>query len=170
LQDLACYVGQSVPFDEGSSMLAKLSSISLTDKQIERVTHHYGEEIEVAKSDDIALIEPINEERHYAMMDGSMVFIRGKEEGWKELKLGRIFAESSAYNEKQRGVIKESKYVAHLGGHDAFLTKFEPLIAQKSSIVAIGDGARWIWDYWTTYRPDALQILDGSPLRLFPCY
>jgi len=42
------------------------------------------------------------------MMDGSMVFIRGKEEGWKELKLARVFAESSAYTEKHRGVIKES--------------------------------------------------------------
>lgn len=160
LQDLACYVGQSVPFEEGSELLWKLSSICLTDKQIERISHHYGEQLEVLTPAVPPLLEAKNEERHYAMMDGSMVFIRGKEEGWKELKLARVFAESSAYTEKHRGVIKESKYVAHLGGHDAFLAKFESLIAQKSSIIAISDGARWIWDYWTTFRPDALQILD----------
>jgi hypothetical protein len=36
LQELACYVGQSVPFDEGSELLAKLNGISLTDKQTVR--------------------------------------------------------------------------------------------------------------------------------------
>ena len=37
---------------------------------------------------------------HYAMMDGSMVFIKGAENGWKELKLGRVFADASSYQEK----------------------------------------------------------------------
>jgi hypothetical protein len=45
-------------------------------------------------------------------MDGSMVFAR--KEGWKELKLGRIFAESACYHEK-KVVIAQSRYIAHLG-------------------------------------------------------
>lgn len=147
-------------FDEGSAMLAKLSGICLSDKQIERITHHYGEVLETCVRQETTLLSRQSRERHYAMMDGSMVFIKGKEEGWKELKLARVFSESDAYQEKKRGVIKHSSYVAHVGGHKEFLAKFEPLINQKPSLVAIGDGARWIWEYWDTFRPDAVQILD----------
>lgn len=43
LQELGCYVGQLLPFDEGSICLHELSGISLTDQQTERLTHHYGE-------------------------------------------------------------------------------------------------------------------------------
>lgn len=97
---------------------------------------------------------------HYAMMDGSMVFIKGAENGWKELKLGRVFSDKSAYQEKKRGIIKESDYVAHLGNSEDFLNKFEHLISSKTSLVAISDGARWIWEYWDTFHPQATQILD----------
>jgi hypothetical protein len=153
-------MGQLLPFDEGSACLEKISGISLTDKQIERLTHHYGEVLEELKEEDCLPQEPSEkeQERHYAMMDGSMVFVR--KEGWKELKLGRIFAESACYDEKKRGVISQSQYVAHLGNHEDFLTKFDAQIINKRQIVAISDGARWIWDYWSSSYPQALQILD----------
>ena len=60
------------------------------------------------------------------MMDSSMVFVR--KEGWKELKLGRIFAESACHHEKKRGVISQSRYVDHLGNHEDFLEKQEKLL------------------------------------------
>lgn len=156
LQELGCYVGQLLPFDEGSLCLKKLSDISLTDKQIERLSHHYGEVLEEETEDSY---EPLpTQEPHYAMMDGSMIFIRNQ--GWKELKLGRVFAASACYPIKNRGVIAQSRYVAHLGNHEDFLTKFDLEVRNKKQIVAIGDGARWIWDYWSTNYPDAIQILD----------
>jgi hypothetical protein len=160
LQELGCYVGQLLPFDEGSICLDKLSGISLTDKQIERLVHHYGEVLEVLKEEDCAIVQTCktDQERHYAMMDGSMVFVR--KEGWKELKLGRIFAESACYHEKKRGIISQSRYVAHLGNHEDFLTKFDHEVHNKKHIIAISDGARWIWDYWSTNYPEAVQILD----------
>lgn len=160
LQDLACYVGQSLPFDEGSEVLAKLAGINLTDKQIERISHHYGEALEGLVLAEEELVGEKDTSLHYAMMDGSMVYIRGEEEGWKELKLGRVFAASDAYEVKKRGLIQQSQYVAHLGGHQDFLEKFDTLIHSKSNLVAISDGARWIWDYWHTFRPEAIQILD----------
>lgn len=159
LQELGCYVGQLLPYDEGSICLNKLSGISLTDKQIERLVHHYGAVLEVLEEEEAVVIQQTcDQERHYAMMDGSMVFVR--EEGWKELKLGRVFAESACYHEKKRGVISQSRYVAHLGNHQDFLTKFDHEVQNKKQIVAISDGARWIWDYWSTNYPEATQILD----------
>lgn len=159
LQEVACFVAQSVPFDEGSAILAKLSHILLTDKQIERIGHHYGEILETQCVEETAAKSPDNS-LHYAMMDGSMVFIKGAENGWKELKLGRVFAAASAYQEKKRGVIKTSDYIAHLGNSEDFLNKFEHLVSSKTNLVAISDGARWIWDYWDTFHPQAVQILD----------
>ena len=159
LQEVACFVAQSVPFDEGSAILAKIGHISLTDKQIERIGHHYGEMLETQIVEESAAKSP-DASLHYAMMDGSMVFIKGKENGWKELKLGRVFSDASAYQEKKRGVIKESDYVAHLGNSEDFLNKFEHLISSKTNLVAISDGARWIWEYWDTFHPQATQILD----------
>ncbi len=182
LQDLACYIGQSVPFDEGSEILAKIGGIHLTDKQIERISHHYGGVLdELERADNLGAdnlgadnlgadnleMEVVEKEvvekdsrLHYALMDGSMVYIRGQEEGWREMKLGRFFAASAAYQIKKRGVIEQSQYVAHLGGSEDFLKKFDRLISSKSNVVALGDGARWIWDYWSSFHPEARQILD----------
>lgn len=137
--------------------MAKFKGIDLTDKQIERLTHHYGQVLEEVEEEAV-LAKAGDEARHYAMMDGSMVFLR--QEKWREMKLGRIFAESACYQEKKRGCIAQSTYVAHLGDHEAFLAKFDPQVAHKKDLVAIGDGARWIWDYWNTYHPEAVQILD----------
>ncbi|MCX8482914.1 MAG: hypothetical protein ORN50_04985 [Crocinitomicaceae bacterium] len=106
----------------------------MTDKQIERLVHHYGAVLEVLEEEAVVIQQTCDQERHYAMMDGSMVFVR--EEGWKELKLGRVFAESACYHEKKRGVISQSRYVAHLGNHQNFLTKFDHEVQNKKQIVA----------------------------------
>ncbi len=156
LQEKALVVGQALPFDEASRLIEELLGEPVSDKQIERVCHHYGQVLEEEKHQ-----EPVyqaDEQLHYAMMDGSMVLIR--QEGWREIKLGRVFAERDCLAEKQRNTIRESQYVAHLGGHEAFLAAFDYLLSGKKQLVAIGDGARWIWEYWDTFHPEATQILD----------
>ena len=132
----------------------------MTDKQIERLAHHYGQvlEMDLMVTQPLTTPTPADAKRHYAMMDGSMVFVR--EQGWRELKLGRVFAESSCYKAKKPGVISASHYVTHLGGHEDFLAKFDQTLSHKSDLIAVGDGARWIWDFWDIHHPEAVQILD----------
>lgn len=156
LQELACYVGQQLSFDEASDNLGRIGGINLSDKQIERICHQYGEDLETTLNED--KIEVKDDTLHYAMMDGSMCFVRNQ--GWKEVKLGRVFSSESMLSIKKRGIIRESNYVAHLGYHEDFLEKFETQIAHKTNLVAIADGARWIWDFWSDKYPDAVQILD----------
>jgi hypothetical protein len=156
LQALACYVGQQMSFDEASENLQMVGGISLTDKQVERICHHHGEYLEEILYEE--KIEAKDEELTYAMMDGSMCFIR--RQGWKEVKLGRVFKARDLLDIKDRGTIRQSEYVVHLGSHEDFLAKFDPLIIPKTNVVAIADGARWIWDFWETYYPKAVQILD----------
>lgn len=143
-QELACLLGQALPFDEASAMAAKLLGQALSDKQIERPCHYYGQELE-----EITHQEPayqVDKALHYAMMDGSMAYVR--QQGWKEIKLGRVFAAGERIEEKKRASIRQSSYVAHLGNHTAFLEKFEHLLCGKKQVVAIADGARWIWPPW----------------------
>jgi hypothetical protein len=86
LQELVCYVGQSQVFEEASEQLWKLAAVEISAKQIERVSHHYGQLLEEQTTDqgqDWAKAKA--KALHYAMMDGAMVLTR--EEGYKEIKL-----------------------------------------------------------------------------------
>jgi hypothetical protein len=159
LQETACYLGQSLPFDEGSELLKKLTGCELSDKQIERVSHFYGNEIEVLDSQvyENQAFES-KTDLHYAMADGSMVLTR--EDGWREMKLGRVFAAHSLLSYKERREVSISRYTAHLGSHTDFLDKFDRHLDGLKNLVAVADGAPWIWDFFETTYPDAVQILD----------
>lgn len=156
LQELACYVGQQLTFDEGRDNLKKIGGINLTDKQLERICHEYGQQLEEGLKADSVVVK--DDKLHYAMMDGSMCLIR--EDGWKEVKLGRVFAEKDMMTIKNRPIIRQSDYTVHLGDHESFLEKFESRVSHLTNMVAIADGARWIWDFWTENYPEAIQILD----------
>lgn len=160
LQELVCLVGQSVVFSEGSQLLDRLAGISVTAKQIERVSHYYGEQLEEASldqgQDHAGWLE---EEVHYGMIDGGMVLTR--EESWKELKLGRVFAKEALLPEnEQRNFIQDSRYVAHLGECEPFFEKLSLLTDRLPNMVWLCDGARWIWRWVEEQYPDAVQILD----------
>jgi hypothetical protein len=85
-----------------------------------------------------------------------------RKQGWKEVKLGRLFAEADHHQQGQRGRIAASAYVAHLGSKAAFLPMFEQALARADyqELVLVGDGAAWIWEWAERRCPDAVQILD----------
>lgn len=163
-QQMICYVGQSVVFGDGSETIKRLRGVEVDAKQIERVCHHYGEELELKQEESIKSGEsPMKVENkadvNYAMADGSMILTR--EEGWKEVKLGRIFRSNDNIEvSKERGLITQSHYVAHLGGHEDFLRKFEHYVDCLFNVVFIADGAKWFWIWVETFYPEAIQILD----------
>lgn len=60
------------------------------------------------------------------MRDGSMILTR--EEGWNEVKLGRIFKESQCMEVGgERGWIKSCIYEALLGSSKTFTRRFEQM-------------------------------------------
>lgn len=164
LQELMCYAGTEMVFEEASQMLEKTKGIEVTAKQIERVCHYYGQQLEEEQANNIehgALLETTvsNCEPHYAMLDGAMVLTR--EEKWKEVKLGRIFkATDNISISKNRKEVTRSVYVPHLGSHVDFLKKFEYFLDEKKSLIFIADGAPWIWNWIDATYPDSVQILD----------
>lgn len=161
LQELACYVGQQAPFDQACELLQRLAGVSLSDKQIERLCHHHGQLLaDELYTDSVAASDP---SLHYVQMDGSMVLTRPQQQqpgGWKEIKLARLFKASDVLTTEKRTFIRASDYVAHLGDHKVFLQEVASRIGSKRNLIAMGDGARWIWEFWSEHYPEAVQILD----------
>lgn len=160
--DIMCYSGQQKVFQEASESIDKLLGIEINPKQIERVCHHYGEQIEqeqIKEVEEGCRAVKANPQDHYVMVDGSMIFTR--EEGWKEIKLGRIFEQNSCIEiNKNRRMIETSQYVSHLGGHHEFTQKMEYYLDSIANKIFIADGGKWIWKWIEASYPDAVQILD----------
>ena len=174
LQDQVCYIGQKEVFEEGSETLERLIGVEVSNKQIQRVSEYYGQCLEDQTKQEIeesSLGQQTGENTDdvtYAMADGSMVLTR--EEGWKEIKLGRVFkGNENIPITKNRHWIKESKYCAYLGGFQAFLERFELLLKGMANLVFIADGAKWFWDWISIYYPEAIQILDYYHAKQYLC-
>lgn len=157
--ELLCYLGQELVFEKGSEVLQKCAQVEVNAKMIERICHHYGEEIEEKLYPQEAEKSFSPTQRHYIELDGSMVLTR--EDAWKEVKLCRIFSEKSSVEiSKKRRHISDSQYIAHLGEHTDFLNKVEAYADGIRHKVFLADGAPWIWKWAENTYPEAVQILD----------
>lgn len=170
MQDRICYIGQSHVYEESRDTLQELLGVDVSEKQIERVCHCYGKlldkEAGSKKPDTVMRVK--KDEWVYAMADGSMVLTR--EEGWKEMKLGRLFTNDAHIDlSENRPRITESVYTAHLGHYKDFLLKWEREIPAGSKLVLLADGAKWFWDWGSEKHPDALQILDYYHCKEYLC-
>jgi len=124
LQELVAFTGQNHVFEDASDQLKKLSNIEINAKQVERITHAYGQLLEVNSSEASQEYSGFKEDLHYGMIDGGMVLTR--EDDWKEMKLSRVFeAKSHMSSSEKRNFIRASSYTAHFGGCKPFFNKLE---------------------------------------------
>lgn len=166
LQSLICLLAQDVVFESASELLNKLLNIDLSAKQIQRVSHWYGGQIDPIVAANHTEYMPelspakTKDEHTYVMVDGSMLYTR--EQGWKEVKLARLFHSSQNIDIQQdRNEIVDNVYVSHLGSVNKFLPKVERHISLlKTKKVFIADGAKWIWNWVEDNYPGSIQILD----------
>jgi len=166
MQEQLCRLGTKMIFQEASEEIALMMGIDVNAKQIERLCHNYGEFLgqidwREAYSDSVQLRLPIKDQVTYAMMDGSMILTRQKDESWKEVKLCKTFQSCHRVENisKGRNYIGHSNYVAHLGKHDEFFDKVLEVLPPQVPLVFICDGAKWIWNWIDEYYPESTQIL-----------
>ena len=180
MQEKMVYVAQMNCYEESGEVLKMLTGIPVSSMQIHRVANCYGGLIEQdtvesqTKPQEKKLVEIKKEEVVYAQADGSMIFTR--EEGWKEVKVGRIFKSSSCLSMGQsgeRGWIQESEYEAYLGDYRQFTRRFESKLDAYSALgerlVFISDGATWIKNWISQTYPKATQILDWYHCKQHLC-
>ena len=99
----------------------------------------------------------------YVAADGSMILTI--EEGWSEVKVGRIFKSSDCLHaEGKQGWISHSQYTAHLGSHKEFTKTLDMLIDKYGNLdnrlVFLCDGATYIKNWIEDAFPKAVSILD----------
>ncbi len=164
LQELICFLGQSQVFSDGSETLLKTLHLEISDRQVERISEHYGARIEEQMQQYDSQVLPQVKQKSkaepvYVMIDGSMIYTR--EEGWKEIKLGRIHARGQVTeNQKKRSQLHNSVYVNHLGKCDDFFVKLERMLIPYAKKIIVADGAKWIWKWAEDNYPGSVQILD----------
>ena len=171
MQEKMVYAAQTNCYAESSEILEMLLGVSVSTTQIQRVANTYGALIEQesiaaqTQPQERNMVEINKEEVIYAQADGSMILTR--EDGWKEVKVGRIFKSSDCMSigqSEERGWIKDSLYEAYLGDCRQFTNRFENKLDDYSMLgerlIFITDGAAWIKNWITETYPKATQILD----------
>lgn len=165
MQEKMVFAGQYDNYGSCNQLISGLMGQEISSAQVFRVTNAYGAELGIDEQAERSLAPLQQEEVVYAEMDGSMILSR---EGWKEVKLGRVFKSSDCAitGEENRGMIVESQYMAYLGDKNPFCRGMDELLDAyggtklKDRLVLINDGAVWIHHWCTDRYPDAVHVLD----------
>lgn len=158
------YAGQLDSYENSRDVLNKFLDVSVSETQVYRVTDTYGEQLGQKELSDRSMPAARKDETVYVELDGSMILTR--EEGWKEVKLSRVF-KSTDYVEgvgKESGWITKSQYLAHLGSHHPFADdlyqQVNSYVSSGAKLVFISDGATWIRNWIEDHFDHAVSILD----------
>jgi hypothetical protein len=157
------YVGQMDCYENCSEVLEKLSGVQVGATQIYRLTDLYGKGVEDCVNAERTLTPLKQEEVLYGEVDGSMILTR--EDGWKEVKVGRLFKSSDCIHAgSKQGWISNSQYVAQLNNSKEFTKTMDNLIESfgrlGNRLLFISDGATWIKNWIEDAFPDAISVLD----------
>ncbi len=163
MQELMAYAGQLDSYEKCNEVIREFINIDVSITQVYRLTDMYGKEVEKTVHKERTLTPLKKSEVLYVQADGSMLLTR--EEGWKEVKVGRIFKSSDCIHADQKaGWISNSQYVAHLGNHKDFTKPMDDLIESYgksgNQLIFISDGAVWIKNWIADAFADAVSILD----------
>ena len=163
MQQLMTYCGQLDSYEKSNEVLKEMLQIEVSETQIYRVTDFYGKAVETQVNADAILPAVKKGEVLYAEVDGSMILTR--EEGWSEVKVGRIFKSSDCIHAADKpGWISNSQYVAYLGSHKIFTETMDNILDEhgnlENRLVFLSDGATWIKKWIEDAFPNAVCVLD----------
>jgi hypothetical protein len=180
--------GAEVPFATAAGLLASLAGVSVNARTVQRSAEASGAAARAAASAEAAAIrartivplpprEPVPD-MLYVEVDGTGVPVRASETegrqgkdgdaraGTREVKLARLFT-VSGMNDDGRPVMDpgSSTYVATFDGKDALAGLVEAEYLRRGGehfrqVVALGDGAAWIWTMAGALYPHATHIVD----------
>ena len=164
MQELMVYAGHLNCYAQCNEVLEHFLNVKVNSSQVYRVTDHISEQLKPEDNTVERLLSPISKtDIFYVELDGSMISTR--EEGWKEIKLGRGFKSSDCLNPNSNSsFITASQYVGHFGNSENFCSKMERFIDSYGNLhnrlVFINDGASWIKKWTEDTYPDAVSVLD----------
>lgn len=176
-------VGAMRPFALGEEDLKELAGITVNAKEIERVSHKLGEEVDefLTKEGTDALSCDIKHEtipKLYVLLDGTGVPVAGREtenrqgkgeDGrarTREVKLGCVFTQTKV-DESGNPVRDEAStsYVGEIETAEEFSSRIYKEAKRRGldsakDVCVIGDGAPWIWNIAGEQFCGAVEIVD----------
>lgn len=163
MQELMVYAGQLDSYERCNEVIREFINVEVSATQVYRLADAYGKAVEQDVNDERTLTPLKKDEVLYVQADGSMLLTR--EQGWKEVKVGRLFKSSDCIDIEQKGGwISNSQYIAHLGKSKDFTKQMDDLIESygKSGkgLIFVSDGAVWIRNWIEDAFADAVSILD----------
>jgi hypothetical protein len=163
LKEKLAYIGQLDTYRKGSEIAEKLLGLKTNATSIYRITDEVGEQCSKwLKENQSLIIEEDSTEEKVVNIEVDGSFILTKEEGWKEVKLGRVFLSSAEETSDNQEYMKNSEYLSHLGDHHKFREKMDRLISRrnisKTELVFRNDGASWIEKWIINTYPDSCII------------
>jgi hypothetical protein len=147
-----------------NEVLSHFLPVTVSSTQVYRVTGAVSESLKEEERQADRTLPPVAKgEVLYAGVDGSMTSTR--EEGWKEVKLARLFKSSDCLNPNTASsYLTQSQYVAHLGSSKDFCEKAEQVIDRygqlKERLVFLTNGVSWIKKWIEDSYSDPIAILD----------
>jgi hypothetical protein len=164
LQQALGRLSAALPFAPAVGMLADLTGVRVCAKTAQLTADALGQELLQAEGlqaqrllvSGVQLGAEKAAERLYVAIDATLVPTDG---GFKEAKIAAIYA---AEDEVQAG---ETSYVSGYLGAEPFGERVYVEAQRRGAegggeLVALGDGAAWIWNLVSTHFPQAVQILD----------
>ena len=184
----AVWLSGLVTYAEAATILNTIGEIPISVSSIWRRVGVWGPKCQALETTQRAVSmatltrEELNQTNELTMqdlgaaMDGGMVHIR--EEGWKELKVGCVFAiQQQPTRDTHTGEIVDlahavaNTYVAHLGGPAIFGEAVWAEARQRHwmqarETVVLGDGAAWIWNLAADKFFTSRQVVDWYHAKL----
>jgi hypothetical protein len=188
LAEMTALAGAEVSFGRAAGLLSALAGITISARTVERSAEASGAaarsaaaaEAAAIRARDIVPLPPAGPvpDMLYIEVDGTGVPVRASETegrqgkaddgkaGTREVKLARLFT-VSRLDDDGRPVMDpgSSTYVATFGGKDALARLVEAEYLRRGGehhrqVVALGDGAAWIWTMAGALYPQATHITD----------
>ena len=164
----------SVSYEAESQILWKTRSISVSNKEIERIVINRGTQIQKLQSQELEKMDKILKEHPpqapqclYLGADG--MYVQSAEGKGKrfEGKFGIVFTGERAEVSKNRSLLLNKRYVASFKGKEDFSSLLQAAayrmgIDQAQEVIFFADGERCLWDIKKEYFPQAIGILDWN--------
>ena len=150
LRRVISLAGSISPYEKTVDYLWEIGRIVVSGGKVERITEGEGERarewLRRQESRGLSGIGAPEPERLYVQTDGTTVHTQ---EGWKEVKLGAVFA-SAGKDEDGQDRRGETRYTGGFETVDEFMPRLNGLArgagaGKAREVVVLADGAAWIW-------------------------
>lgn len=163
-------------FDDAADVLQKLTVVRVCSHLARTATEQLGRVLAEAERQAVAAawagqLPPLaatTVARLYISVDGLLVHTHA---GWKELKLGAVYTTVTAVSRKRPDQLliraHDTSYVGDITDPETLGRLLWTEAARRGvlgagEVIAIGDGAHWIWNLIAEHFPQAVQIVDWS--------